>query len=69
MNIDYKLSVMASLGEFGNEFARTRTLSTEQILKLLQMLELQIQVMEDEAVCQKSKSEYYARLYKVITSC
>lgn len=64
--MDYQKSVMASLGGYGDEFYRTRTLPYSKILKLLQMLELQIQVMEDEVICDKSKNEHYNRLYKVI---
>lgn len=68
MEINYKSSVSKMLTKMGLQFAGYGTLSETQIFKLLQMLELQIQVMEDEAVCDKSKNEHYKRLYEVLSS-
>lgn len=43
MELDYEKSVKLMLSEFGEEFARTRTLSYKQIFQIMQMLEISLE--------------------------
>jgi hypothetical protein len=65
MEINYKLSVRSRFGELGDEFHRTRTLGYKDTLKLLSIIEVLTEELDNPKL--ETKEAVYKRMYEVLS--